>query len=132
MEDLEKVAHELGLRIKYVNLGRRHGEVHSSGLVFINDHRPIKAMRITLAHEIGHYAHGHERAGDRCKLEWQERQAQTYAARLLISPEEYARAEATYGEHVGSLAKELNVTPLHIELWRLDYLRAPRRFLRAV
>jgi Zn-dependent peptidase ImmA (M78 family) len=132
VEDLEKVANALGMRIKYTDLGRRHGEVHSSGLVFINDHRPVKAMRITLAHEIGHFVHGHQRADDRCQLERQERQAQTYAARLLISPQEYARAEAVYGEHVNSLAKELNVTPLHIELWRLDYTRAPRRRLRAV
>jgi Zn-dependent peptidase ImmA (M78 family) len=111
----------LGLRVKYADLGRRSGEVHSSGLVVINHTKSLLTQRVTLAHECGHWVFGHDwtDAHDRGR---DETQADTYAARLLISAAEYADAERTVGAHPGALARELNVTPKLIELWRQDYL----------
>jgi Zn-dependent peptidase ImmA (M78 family) len=122
LEDLLEHAAQLGLRVKFRDLGRRrHGEIHSSGLVLINDQRPVAQQRQSLAHECGHHALGHDwtRPFDR---ERDERQADTYAARLLITPEAYAAAEALVGAHDGALARELNVTARLVELWRADYL----------
>lgn len=121
MEDLLAHATALGLRVKFRDLGRRHGEVHSSGLVVVNDRRPLPARRITLAHECGHWAHGHDwtAAHDRPR---DERQADAYAARLLITSAAYAEAEALVGPHPGALARELGVTARLVDLWRRDYL----------
>lgn len=134
MEDLLQHAADLGLRVKFRDLGRlRHGEIHSSGLVVINDRRPVAQQRVTLAHECGHHAHGHDwtAAHDR---ERDEREADTYAAQLLITPEAYADAEAIVGCHDAALARELNVQAKHIALWRAAYLRRVGvvRHLRAV
>ena len=122
MEDLLAHAARLGLRVKFRDLGRRHGELHSSGLVVVNSERPVKAQRITLAHECGHRAHGHDWTNEHDRPR-DERQANTYAARLLISPQDYALAERSVGAHAGALARELNVTATLVELWRADYLR---------
>lgn len=122
MEDLLAHAAGLGLRVKFRDLGRRHGELHSSGLVVVNSERPVKAQRITLAHECGHRAHGHDWTNEHDRPR-DERQANTYAARLLISPQDYALAERAVGAHAGALARELNVTATLVELWRADYLR---------
>lgn len=121
MDDLLEHAAAMGLRVQFRDLGRRHGEVHSTGLVVINDRRPAQAQRITLAHECGHHAHGHDWR-ERHDRDRDERQADTYAARLLISAADYLDAEQAVGCHPGALARELGVTARLIELWRADYL----------
>lgn len=134
MEDLLEHAAGLGLRVKFRDLGRRHGEVHSSGLVVINDRRPLPVQRIALAHECGHFAHGHDWT-ERHDRERDERQAYTYAARLLITPEVFAEAEALVGCGDHALARELNVTAQMVQLWRRAYLArvgVVRRHLRVV
>src|SRR5690606_13237987 len=46
--------------------------------------------RVTIAHELGHAHYGH-----RCDSMRNDRQADLYAANLLIDPAAYAEAEAT-------------------------------------
>lgn len=116
----------MGLHVKFENLGRLNGYLHSSGLVHLNYRKSMQTQRITLAHEMGHWQHGHDwtMAHDRML---DERQADVYAANLLISPVEYALAESIVGHHPGALAKELGVTRRLIELWqegRKSQLRA--------
>lgn len=117
MEDLIAHAATMGLGIKWRDLGRRNGELHSAGVIVLNQRKPMLTQRVTLAHELGHAWHGHDwtRAHDR---ERDERQADAYAARLLISPTDYAFAERIVGCHPGALAKELGVTRRLVELWR--------------
>ena len=133
MEDLLEHAAGLGLRVKFRDLGRRHGEVHSSGLVVVNDRRPLPVQRIALAHECGHHFYGHDWTADHDR-ERDEREADTYAARLLITPEAFAEAESLVGCGDSALARELNVQAKHIALWRAAYLRQVGvvRYLRAV
>lgn len=107
----------MGLRVMWRDLGRRNGEFHSSGLIVINPRKTALTQRTTLAHELGHAWHGHDWTHDH-DLERDERQADIYAAQLLISPAEYAAAERTVGPHAGALAKELGVTRRLVELWR--------------
>lgn len=113
------VAHAmgLGLRVKWRDLGRRNGELTSGGLILVNPRKPQIVQRCTVAHEAGHYWHGHDwtRSHDRARDEWQ---ADLYAARLLISPAEYALAECLHGPHPGAIAKELDVTRRLVEVWQ--------------
>lgn len=117
MDNLIAHAATLGLGIKWRDLGRRAGELHSTGVIVLNPHKSELTQRMTLAHELGHAWHGHDwtRHHDR---ERDERQADLYAARLLICPVEYAAAERIVGCHPGALAKELGVTRRLVELWQ--------------
>jgi len=113
------VAHAmgLGLRVKWRDLGRRNGELTSGGLILVNPRKPRIVQRCTVAHEAGHYWHGHDwtRDHDRARDEWQ---ADSYAAQLLISTAEYALAEHLHGPHPGAIAKELDVTRRIVEVWQ--------------
>ena len=72
--------------------------------------------RCTMAHELAHMVLGHPApASDR-----QERQADRFAARLLVSPVEYALAEQIYEAHPQQIAAELGVTNEVLSVWR-DY-----------
>lgn len=134
MEDLLEYADAMGLRVLRRDLGRRNGEVHSSGLIIINPNRNYGAQREALAHEIGHAFHGHDWTAARHDRDTDERAADTYAARLLISPAEYAIAERICGPHDRALARELNVSLRLVELWQASYRMdlAAGRHLRAV
>lgn len=117
MDELIAYAEVMGLRVKWRDLGRRSGELTSSGLILLNPRRCVLTQRVTLAHECGHWALGHDWTRDHDR-ERDERQADAYAAQLLISPVEYAIAEQIVGCHPGALAKELGVTRRLIELWQ--------------
>lgn len=117
MDEVIEHAEALGLRVVWRDLGRRNGELTSAGVVLLNPRKSALTQRVTLAHECGHHWHGHDwtRTHDRSR---DERQADVYAARLLISPMEYASAESLVGPHAGALARELGVTAHLVELWR--------------
>lgn len=70
----------------------------------------------TLAHELGHAAHG-DPAGHHPRY---ERRADLYAARLLIDPREYAELETIYEGHLGAIAADLGVTVSLLATWRAD------------
>lgn len=67
-----------------------------------------------LAHELGH-AHYGDPPGHHGP---RETRADRFAARLLISPTEYAAAEAVYGPHPARIATEIGVTKHIIETWQ--------------
>jgi len=70
-----------------------------------------RTTRSVLAHELAHAVLGHEPARrGTAQRERQEHRADEWAARLLISPDAYAAAEAARGPHPASLAYELDVT----------------------
>jgi Zn-dependent peptidase ImmA (M78 family) len=134
MQDLIDYAIGRGWGVKYRDLGRRNGE-YSRGLITINDLRRTGfTIRMTMAHEIGHAHHDHQWTDDPTTWKRQEREADVFAAMLLISRDEYARAERIVGEHPGAIAKELAVTENHVLLWRETYAksRATTQRLRAV
>lgn len=134
MQDLIDYAIGRGWGVKYRDLGRRNGE-YSRGLITINDLRRTGfTIRMTMAHEIGHAHHDHQWTDDPATWKRQEREADVFAAMLLISRDEYARAERIVGEHPGAIAKELAVTENHVLLWRENYLKRQARvkWLRAV
>ncbi|CAN7263340.1 ImmA/IrrE family metallo-endopeptidase [Microbacterium foliorum] len=70
----------------------------------------------TIAHELGHVHYGH-----RCDTERNERQADTFAASLLIDPRAYAQAEATNPD-THHIAEELGVTVELVEFFETNCL----------
>ena len=76
--------------------------------------------RCTLAHELGHAHYRHPACRGDVRL---ERQADRWAANLLISPAEYELAERLYGPHPGALARELGVTTHLVRVWRNQHRR---------
>ncbi|WP_411697079.1 ImmA/IrrE family metallo-endopeptidase [Corynebacterium sp. LaCa191] len=86
-------------------------------------HRKIVTIRLgmsdattlcALAHELGH-AHYNDPPGHHGAHEYR---ADRFAARLLISPVEYAAAESIYGPHPATLANELGVTVKVLKTWQ--------------
>lgn len=74
-------------------------------------------QEVVLAHELGHAHHQHECEDNPDH----ERLADIYAARLLIHPEDYARAERI-SHDVEHLADELNVTPELVDIYQTHCL----------
>lgn len=72
--------------------------------------------RCTLAHELGHWWHGDLGCGQYQGKE--ERKADFYAAKLLISPAEYATCETMYGPEPHVIAHHLGVTVHLVKKWR--------------
>lgn len=112
-------AADLGVDVEYADLGpRRHGFYrHSESLIVLNRRCTAAQTLSALAHEVGHAVAcdygttaNHSRADE-------------YGAALIITPVEYAAAEAEVGEHAGALAEYLGVTRRLILAWRRWYTR---------
>ena len=79
--------------------------------------------RCTLAHELGHASLGHTANASGWFAQRQERAADRWAARMLISPVEYELAERLHGTHLGGIAHELGVTTHILATWQGLYER---------
>lgn len=73
----------------------------------------------SLAHELGH-AHYEDPPGHYGAMELR---ADRFAARLLVSPADYALAETQYGPHPARLAHELGVTVKVLKTWQSLHLQ---------
>lgn len=104
-------AEEAGVSVVWTTAVRRAD--YRAGVIRVNLRMHESAQVVALAHELGHAHYGH--VGD---SDLHERQANAYAARLLISADEYARAERITGPHAGAIARELGVTTALVEAWR--------------
>lgn len=118
--DLEELAAAQGVSIRSHRGGEKARWHPGSRVISLREGLgPINRV-CSLAHELGHAALGHY-AGDDIP-EWlysrQEKEAEEWAAKLLISTADYARAEQLYGSHPGILARELGVTVRLVEAWR--------------
>ncbi|WP_334151638.1 ImmA/IrrE family metallo-endopeptidase [Microbacterium sp.] len=110
MDDLLRLVDEQGLRL-IERPGRTLGGYdHASRSIRLDPGMSARTMRSVLAHELGHAVLGHTVTTHASLRRRQERQADAWAARLLITPAAYAAAEALRGTHRASLAFELGVT----------------------
>lgn len=119
MVDVDEVAFAMGVTV--VDSPELRDDVNA---MYIDTERMILirpgldpwTRRSCLAHELAHAYFRDEISEPRI-----ERRADQWAAQLLISPVEYAAAEALVGSSVGALAYELEVTPAVVETWRACY-----------
>lgn len=102
--------------MEFLPLDGYEGLLLPNRIILIHSGLIERRQREALAHELGHahYGHAHGIGHSSPVL---ERQADLYAARLLISPAEYALAEALH-PHPGAIAKELGISQYLIELWQ--------------
>lgn len=116
MFDIEEEAAAQGIAIAYIpgspNLPDAFWDA-SSRTIAVKEGLPARYTRSLIAHELGHAHHGHTKSAPKS-----ERQANEYAAHILIDEDEYRQAESAYGTDVETLAFILNVSPGLIEVWR--------------
>lgn len=109
IDELAATVEARGITLHWVDLGARHGQYTPPSTITINPCRPATVQLCTLAHELGHYELGHTPTTDPVVHARQERAADLYAARMLISRVEYQLAEQLHGPHPAALARELGV-----------------------
>lgn len=112
-------AADLGVEVEYANLrpSRHAFYCHATSRIVLNDRCTQVQMLCALAHELGHAI-----ACD-YGVKANHAAADEYGASLIITPAEYAAAEAIVGEHPGALAEYLGVTRRLILAWRRWYKR---------
>ena len=115
--DLNELAEHLGATIT-THTGGEKGRYYGGGLISLRDGLGPINRRCTLAHELAHHVLRHDPAATGWWRARQEREADRWASRLLISPADYAAAEAMHGPHPGAIAHELGVTVRLVEVWK--------------
>ena len=110
MQHLLRLAEEQRLHV-VERAGRTLGGFDpATGTIRLSPGMRVRTARSVLAHELGHAHLGHGPAPTPAIRAHQERQADEWAARRLITPAAYAAAEQLRGTHLASLAFELDVT----------------------
>ncbi len=118
MQELLTLAKELGLTVIERKGAKRGGYHDSSKTIRLNPSMSWRLARSILAHEIGHAVYGDEHSMFGPERARQEKRADEWAARHLITPASYAEAEARRGVHAASLAHDLGVTVELVEAYQ--------------
>lgn len=125
METLITHAREFGCRVYFLPLPEsRYGLVVDRRTIVVSSRLHSDFEREVLAHEIGHIKYGHD-LRSRHDMPRDERRADLYAARLLISPTEYALAEALCDGDPCAIARELRVSTKLLRTWQ-DWMQSQR------
>ena len=114
IDALIEVAEARGFQVRWHRGGPKAAWLPQQRAVTVRHGMADAETLCALAHELGHAHYGDPAGHDRRY----ELRADRFAARLLISPVEYALAEQTYGTHPARLAAELGVTVHMIRVWR--------------
>lgn len=119
LEALIDVAQARGYRIRWHRGGPKAAWLPHKRTITLRVGMDDVTTLCSLAHELGH-AHygdppGHHGA--------HELRADRFAARILVSPTEYATAEALYGPQPSLIAHELGVTVKVLKTWQTLYER---------
>lgn len=118
MHQLLQLADELGLRVIERRGSKRGGFHEGSKTIRLNPGQSTRAMRSVLAHEIAHAIFGDVPSPYGPQRARQERRADEWAAKYLITPSAYADAEQRRGVHASALAFELGVTVELVEAYQ--------------
>lgn len=119
LEALVDYTHRQDITVQFVaNLPRFGDYNHSKRQIRLLKGTPTARTISTLAHELGHAAHG-----DTNSTDFKEQRAWEYAARLLLKHRQVVEATRLY-EHPTLIAHELGVTPEVVEAWRKYYERS--------
>lgn len=118
---LAQLAEDMGVRVEddrthRLRPGDLGGWFPDRRLILVRPTLGPRNRAHTLAHELGHAAHG-DPAGHHPRY---EHRADLYAANLLIDPREYRELEMMYDGHLGAIAAEMDVTVSLLATWRAD------------
>ncbi len=115
IEWLESVARVAGVEVAYAPTSSLDGYYqHSQRRITINSRLSTIQTVGVLAHELIHALHAH----DGPQPPNIEARVDRLAARLLISPKEYAQAERLCGPHAGAIARELELPRWVVQAWQ--------------
>ena len=118
MTDLQRQAEQLGVTLKRHNGGPPGWYDHARRTIRTRRGMSARQYRSVLAHELGHAAYGDTPTGNGHYDQRQERRADEYAARLLISPIEFEAAAAWHQGHLPAIAAALEVTNHILTTWQ--------------
>jgi len=129
--DVQGAANELGLAIYSASLPsgisgilKKDSEfgTPSGFVIFVNSNEPKVRQRFSAAHEIGHFVHHRNLIGDKIEEDyllraeglsnWQETEANKFAADLLMPRNKISEAVERGTTSVEALAREFNVSKL--------------------
>lgn len=116
--DLHRLAESMGVTLRRHNGGKKGWYDHATRTISTRRGMSIQQYRSVLAHELGHAAHGDTPTGNGHYDQRQERRADEYAARLLISPIEFEAAATWHHGHLPAIADELEVTKHLLKTWQ--------------
>lgn len=121
--DVERIAEDLGFMIvPYDFPDKRRGVIHIDGTdkaIGINENQSKQMQRFTIAHELGHFLYGHQHyektfVDDESRFKsphfHQEREADIFAAELLMPREWLEQDVAQIGLKAEELAEKYNVS----------------------
>lgn len=106
----------MGHSVEFRSLPGKSGLLMPNRLILINSDKHWITQKTALAHELGHVHYGHDWRNPHSR-ERDEAQADAYAAKLLISPGEYAVAEIMH-ESMPAIASELQVPVRLLKIWQ--------------
>ncbi|MCF2705841.1 ImmA/IrrE family metallo-endopeptidase [Arcanobacterium haemolyticum] len=109
-----------GVHVVYLPFPTAGVYYHAQRLIIIDTRQPPSCQLAALAHEYVHAKHEH----DGCQREEVELHVDEEAARLIISPAEYALAEQLYEPHPATIADELGVSTSLVEAYQRTLAKA--------
>lgn len=121
MRDLMNEASRMGIRVHLAHLDEDLLGFydHDASEIVVGLSLTMPELKEVLAHELGHALHCHD-----CSNRKNERQADRYAAKLLVNSSDYAAAERI-ADHPALIANELGLTEKVVRDYQ-DYFLAGR------
>ena len=116
--DLHRLAESMGVTLRRHNGGKKGWYDHATRTISTRRGMSIQQYRSVLAHELGHAHYGDTPTGNGHFDQRQERRADEYAARLLISPIEFEAAATWHHGPLPAIADELEVTKHLLKTWQ--------------
>ena len=115
--ELHLLAESMGVQLQRHTGGHPGWYDHHRRIISTRRGQSIGQYKSVLAHELGHAHYGDTPTGNGYFDQRQERRADEYAARLLISPVEFEAAATWHHGHLPAIADELEVTQHILKTW---------------
>ena len=115
--DLHHLAEQLGVKLVHHSGGVKGWYHHPTRTISTRRGMSTAQYKSTLAHELGHAFYGDVTTGHGWFDTRTEHRADQYAARLLITPEDFHDAYIWHGGHLPAIADDLEVTHHLLATW---------------
>ncbi len=115
--DLHRLAEQLGVQLVRHSGGQKGWYNPTTRTISTRRGMSITQYKSTLAHELGHAYYGDTPTGNGWYDTRTERRADQYAARLLITPDDFHDAYIWHDGHLPAIADDLEVTHHLLATW---------------
>ena len=115
--DLHHLAEQLGVKLVHHSGGVKGWYHHPTRTISTRRGMSTAQYKSTLAHELGHAFYGDVTTGHGWFDTRTEHRADQYAARLLITPEDFHDAYTWHDGHLPAIADDLEVTHRLLATW---------------